>query len=281
MLPPHPELPPLTLCIVCRNVYRFVLQLTFNVHSRCSEHILQHTMEILDLEKEFLPIGTTAVHVAVNSGRIEGLQSLLDRDCSLIDHPDMYGRTPLAAALHNNRQEAARILIECGANLDSLYRKDTQCTIAQVLITTPAFYSLLRFVILSNVALHCDMSTLLPAIAYEGDADMLEAVLHTGKIRVDYRDYLNCTALHYASCKGFLKVVELLLVYNVTKILKNSSGSTALHLACSAGHLKVTKAILESNTNSRRVQSPLQTWYLLSILTVTIMTVCTCIHVPM
>ena len=211
-------------------------------------------MEVLDLEKEFLPIGTTAVHVAVNSGRIEGLQSLLDRDCSLIDYPDTYGHTPLAAALHNNRQEAARMLIEYGANLDSPYREDTQRTIAQVLITTPAFYSLLRFIVQSNVALHCDMSTLLPAIAYEGDADMLEAVLRTGNIRVDYRDYLNCTALHYASCKGFLKVVELLLTHNVTTILKNSSGSMALHLACSAGHLNVTRAILEVDTNSEKTK---------------------------
>ena len=216
-------------------------------------------MEILDLEKDFLPIGTTAVHVAVNSGRVEGLQSLLDGDCSLIDHPDQYGHTPLTVALQNNRLEAARMLIQYGAKLDSQYGRDTQRTIAQVLITTPAFYSLLQFVVKSNVALPYDMSTLLPAIAYEGDADMLEAVLHTGNVKVDYRDYLNCTALHYASRKGFLDIVEILLTYNVTTTLKNSSGSMALHLACSAGHLNITKAILEADTSSEKTKHLLNT----------------------
>lgn len=203
----------------------------------------------MELEKELLPVETTAIHIAVNSGQVQGLLALLDRDCSLIDHRNQYGYSPLGTALHNGRLEAARILIQYGANLDVEYGKNTQCTLAQVLVKTPAFYPLLRFVLESNVSFQCDVSSLLPVLAYEGDANHLEALLHAGSVQVDCRDYLHCTALHYASCKGFLEVVKVLLVYGATVTLTNSSGSTALHLACSAGHLDTVVAILEVNTD--------------------------------
>lgn len=212
-------------------------------------------MEILDLDKELMPVETTAIHIAVNSGQVQGLVSLLDRDCSLIDHRNRYGYTPLGTALHNGRLEAARILIQYGASLDVEYGENTQCTLAQVLVKTPGFYPLLQLVLESNASFQCDVSSLLPALAYEGDANQLEALLHAGRVQIDCRDYLRCTALHYASCKGFLEVVKVLLTYGATVTLTNSSGSTALHLACSAGHLDTIVAILEVNTEPEKTNT--------------------------
>ena len=216
-------------------------------------------MEILPLDKEFLPVGTTVVHIAVNSGQIQGLLSLLDRDCSLINCPDQYGHSPLAAALRSGRLEAAQVLIQYGAKLDVQYGKDAQHTLAQVLITTPAFYPLARFAFESNTAFHCDVSSVLPALAYEGDVDMLERILRTEKVKVDYRDYLRCTALHYASQRGFSEAVRVLLRYGAVTTVTNSCGSTALHLACSAGHLDIAMAILEVDTTPEKTERLLNT----------------------
>ena len=208
-------------------------------------------MAVLELDRGYLPVGTTAVHVAVNSGRVDGLQSLLDGNCSLIDHSDQYGNTPLARALLNGRLEAARVLIRYGANLDAPYHgSDSQCTLAEALVTVPLFYELLKFAVRASTSLHCDLSSVLPPLAHEGDVDTLGAVLGSSSITVDYRDHLKCTALHYGAQKGFVKIVSMLLMHGAKTMLQNASGSTALHLACSAGHLGIVTDILETTQTS-------------------------------
>ena len=210
-------------------------------------------MEILELDKELLPVGATAVHIAVNSGQTRGLQSLLDRDSSLVDCPDQHGRTPLTLALQNGRLVAAQLLIRSGAKLDVQFGEDGR-TIALALVTTPAFYQLLRFVIGCNIALPCEVSSVLPAFTCEGDTDLVERLLDGYGVKVDRKDNLRCTALHYASRKGFVEVVKLLLSHSATVTLTNSSGSTALHLVCSAGHLASAKAILELDPSPERIK---------------------------
>ena len=212
-------------------------------------------MEILELDSDLAPVGTTVIHLAVNSGNVEGLRSLLDRDLSLINRIDCYNNTPLAVALNNNRLQAAQVLIQSGANLNAKYEKDGQRTLAQTIIDTPSFYPLLKSVIGSNATFNCDLSSIIPILAYSGEADMLEVVLSTYKVRVDWKDHLQCTALHYASHRGFTKVVKVLLEHTATISIKNSSSSTALHLACSAGHLDIVTTILEADTSTESTKS--------------------------
>lgn len=208
-------------------------------------------MEVVELEEELLPVGTTPVHIAVNSGQIGALQNLLDRDCSLVDQPDHFGCSPLAKALQNGRLEAARLLILYGANLDTPYGTAPQPTLAQVLISDPAFVTLLHDVVIdSNTVLHLDLSSVLPALAYEGNMDMLKVLLSRQNVNIDYRDLLQCTGLHYASSRGLVEVVRLLLAHGVNRHFKTSVGATALHLACRAGHLEVVAIILEENLGS-------------------------------
>ena len=207
-------------------------------------------MAALELEGELLPLGTTAVHIAVNSGDIGALRNLLDGDRSLLDQPDHFGHPPLFKALQNGRLEAARLLVEYGANLDSPYGAECHPTLAQVLISNPAFVSLLHSVVHSNTGIYLDLSCVIPRLAYEGNVDMLEVVLSRPNVNVDCKDNLRCTGLHYASSRGFLAVVRLLLARGANRQLKTAVGATALHLACSAGHLEVVVSILEENMGS-------------------------------
>ena len=200
-------------------------------------------MEV-EVDRELWPIGTTPVHIAINSGQTDGLQALLDRATSLIDTPDQYGRSPLALALLNGRLEAAQVLIKSGANLSSRLGVGGE-SIPVALTTFPSYYSLLRSLVENNVTLPCSVDFLLPVAAYEGNAALVERVLGSYGSRVDCRDKLGCTALHYASQRGFSAIVSLLLSYEANRRLTNSWGTTALHLACSAGHLHVVVALLE------------------------------------
>ena len=210
-----------------------------------------------ELEKDLLPLGTTALHITVNSGLVKGLQSLLDQDrASLIDLTDYYGNTPLATALKNGRLKAAEVLIQYGASLDVQFG---DVTIAHALVHTRNFRPLLSTVFQSNAILQCDTSSVLPVLAYEGESGILEAVLKTHSVNIDYRDSIKCTALHYAAQRGFSKFVRILLDHSANVTIKNASGSTALHIACSAGHIDVVEAILEADADVENLKCLLNT----------------------
>ena len=67
------------------------------------------------------------LHQAAAMGRIDLIESILDRDGSLIDTPDNRGRTALFHAARNNRFEAVKLLVERGADVN---RSDTVGTAA-------------------------------------------------------------------------------------------------------------------------------------------------------
>lgn len=205
-------------------------------------------MEVRQLEEDLLPVGTTLVHIAINSGQISSLSDVLESNHSLANQLDSFGRSPLAVALQNGRLAAAELLIRRGANLDVPYSDSTQETVGQVLISNPAFVDLLKSILeSSNTTEHIDLSCTLPVLAYEEKIDMLEAVLYRGNVNVDYRDSLQCTALHYSASRGLVQVLRLLLMHGANCQLKTSVGATALHLACSAGHVDIVAGILEQN----------------------------------
>ena len=208
----------------------------------------ESVMETLGLDGEMLPIGTTKLHIAANSGQTEGVLALLDRNSSLIDCLDQYGRTPLVLALQNGRMEAAQILIKRGAKLDVKFQDDGTTVIA-ALANSSVFHPLLRHLVAASVALSCELSSLLPIVSYEGNTELLYSLLNGYQVDVDYKDNLQCTALHYASQNGFAEIVRALLMNGASKTIRNSWGTTPLHVACSAGHLEVTKSLLEFDSS--------------------------------
>jgi len=56
----------------------------------------------------------------------------------------------------------------------------------------------------------------------------------------------NRTALHFAAEKGFVEIVEALLMHKAKKDLKDSEGKTASDLSKSKGHSEITKILEES-----------------------------------
>ena len=73
---------------------------------------------------------------AAATGRTGLIESILDRDSSLIDTPDEQGKTALFHAAHNNRLAAVKLLVERGADVSrsdavgtaALHRTSRQCS---------------------------------------------------------------------------------------------------------------------------------------------------------
>ena len=73
---------------------------------------------------------------AAATGRTDLIESILDRDSSVLDTPDGQGKTALFHAAHNNRFAAVKLLVERGADVNrsdavgtaALHRTSQQCS---------------------------------------------------------------------------------------------------------------------------------------------------------
>lgn len=207
--------------------------------------------DILEVDRHFLPIGSTPLHLAANNNDTKTLTQLLHSYSdisSIIDRLDGHGRTPLTVALQNGRTEAAVVLIRFGASLKMLYQSDQ--TILNVLATEP-FRPIVRGLLQLDTHVNLSVDHVAPLIhelAFNDGQDAEPAAsmdnILSNFAAVDAKDNLGCTALHYASIKGNLNLVLLLMKFSANPCITNTSGSTALHLASGKGHLEVVRAIL-------------------------------------
>jgi len=62
--------------------------------------------------------GETPIHVAAKSGNLKAIELLLAADPDLLELADEAGRTPFELSVRAKRYEAARLLLEKGANVD-------------------------------------------------------------------------------------------------------------------------------------------------------------------
>lgn len=150
---------------------------------------------ILELDPELLPLGASPLHLAANQQDVEPLTALLERDCSSINELDRHGRTPLVVAIKNGRLNAARVLIQYGANLDVQCGEGNQ-TVMQVL-SAPVFQSFIESLILQERALPFNAHTLahlLPMAAYDGTVDLIVKLLTQYNVDVNCKDHLQQTA---------------------------------------------------------------------------------------
>ena len=216
--------------------------------------------DILEVDQRFLPIGSTPLHLAANNNDTKTLTQLFHSfsdASSMIDRLDGHGRTPLVVALQNGRTEAAIALINFGASLKTLYQSNQ--TILDVLATEP-FRPIVRGLLQLDtpVALSVDhVSPLVHELAYDDGENAESTVILDDLLSkftgVDAKDHLGYTALHYASVRGNLNLVLLLMRFSADPCIPNTSGSTALHLASGKGHLKVVKALVTNVPELRSV----------------------------
>jgi len=75
---------------------------------------------------------------------------------------------------------------------------------------------------------------------------LLNHVLLTYKLDVNFHDATNWTLIHYAAYLGNCDAVKLLLKFGASVLVEDSVGSTPLHMAAFQGNYEIVSLLLEN-----------------------------------
>lgn len=227
------------------------------------------------------------IHLAVESGSVEEVRSLLDRGADPNPPSEDYdGWTPLHIAIHRGYEEIVRVLIEAGAVVDI----HAACAMGEVRRLLPSMVNArgpnnatpLHFASTAEVA-----SALIDAGAELDALDKYRrrpgaAIASYGKRRVaaaevvfsrtGERDpFLYCaigrlvaagdvdadsegkTLLHVAASHGHDGIVAMLIERGAEIDARANGGITALHLAAAGGHVGVIELLLSAGADREAI----------------------------
>ncbi|KAI9654505.1 MAG: hypothetical protein M1821_006595 [Bathelium mastoideum] len=205
---------------------------------------------------------STVLHIAVYSGRISMIQTMLkhskmgaSRDTndqrSFKINPnfvDEQGRTPLALAVAVNQKDMVRVLLQWpGVMLN------TRDSMDRSPLDDAAIFS--RTIIAELLLAHDEVDagaqdhnhrTALSKAAEAGSIDILPLLLTRNDVSADSRDRAGRTPLSWAAGSGHLNVVLLLMGRRDVHIdSKDDAGRTPLLWAVRSGHLDIVRALME------------------------------------
>ncbi len=212
--------------------------------------------------------GSQTIFEAARKGDITSLKAILGTDAGLLNAPGEAGRSPLQEALLAKQSEAARFLVEAGADVNW---KDAggiaplgyaalagDASLAALLIDRGAKIDAQDAVVgatpLHVAALRCQASvvrllidkgapldaqttdgrTPLAMAVESGKRDCAEVLLSRGAA-ADERDDMGRTLLHRAVLAADPEIVRLLLAGKADPLVRSAYGNTALDLAAQEG----------------------------------------------
>jgi len=152
----------------------------------------------------------TPLHAALYTGHLDAARVLLDHGAD-VNLGDRDGRIPLVRAYDRQDLGSMRLLLECGANADVQYGS---------------------FGLLSHHA------------SYRGRAEVMQLLLEHNA-DANARCGKSWTPLHWASAGGHAKVAQLILEYGADVGARSTTRNTALHQASRNGHLEVVQVLLD------------------------------------
>lgn len=103
-----------------------------------------------------------------------------------------------------------------------------------------------------STARRAGRTTPLHRAAMEGDKDILSKILEYDESlrgHIDSRNAMGQTALHEASARGFLSIINLLLDNDANINCKNSSGVSPLYVSCSTKHPESCQLLMKKNAD--------------------------------
>lgn len=161
-----------------------------------------HQNEVADL---LIDRGSSLdIFAAAAAGRVDRVRVHLEADASLAHAYSSDGWTALHLAVHFGHKEAARVLVEAGADLAACSRNS-----------------------LGNTPLHAAIASL---------ADAEAGLLLAAGADIDALDAEGNTPLHLVAAAGESDVMKLLLVHGAEVNIRNNAGKTPITLAEEGGH---------------------------------------------
>jgi ankyrin repeat protein len=192
--------------------------------------------------------GLTALHLSAFSGCLNCTNLLITKGVDVNLQPKCY--TPLHCAAFGNTPEAAKMLINNGANITiNTNKQNCEESLLHCAVRANAIDCVRLFIIEG-----ADVNSLKPngtnpihLAADLGHVQCLQALLDCPKadpnIRICIREK-ESTALHLAADEGNVECVNLLLAKGADAKLKNHRGFTALHLAARTSSLECVESLL-------------------------------------
>ena len=158
--------------------------------------------------------GWSLLHFAAQSGNVIIIETMLSKGLDIDSRGETLGLTPLMVSIIFGKLEAAKYLLEKGAD--------------ESLKSTPGKISLLSIA------------------SGAGSIAAIEMLLSHG-CNIDSRDGGGDTALMRAATLGNTEVVEYLLAQGANPLLRNRSDLGLLHLAAASDNVLTIKAVLSKN----------------------------------
>ena len=158
--------------------------------------------------------GWSLLHFAAQSGNVIIIETMLSKGLDVDSRGETLGLTPLMVSIKYDKLEAAKYLLEKGAN------ESLKTTLREIPILTIA-------------------STV-------GSVAAIEMLLSRG-CSIDSRDDGGDTPLMQAARGGNTKAVEYLLAQGANPLLRNTSDVGLLHLAALSDNVLTIKAVLSKN----------------------------------
>ena len=164
------------------------------------------------------------------------------------------GNTPLHDAVGWNVPEAARILIDAGADICvSNHEREGQYALymASLRGSTETMGMLLQAHIESNALQFQGTAGVTPlhVAAVHGLEEQVENILKKSSDVINKASQHNKTALHYAAERNWIGVVRLLVQHGAKVDTKDASGKTPLSWAAKNNNVEIAKILLENGTD--------------------------------
>jgi hypothetical protein len=145
----------------------------------------------------------------IRQGELEILKASLKEDPALLETKDPRGFTPLILATYSGKQEIARYLIECGADVN---------------------------------ARDAAGNTALMGICFKGETQLAHLLLAHGA-DVNLQNFNGATALIFAATFGHAEIARLLLDAGADKSVTDSRGNTAMSHALHQGFAQILEML--------------------------------------
>ncbi|XP_040896288.1 CARD- and ANK-domain containing inflammasome adapter protein [Toxotes jaculatrix] len=195
-----------------------------------------------------LPNLSSALHLAVHSGSVPIVQTLLERGLDP-NIPGPKAQTPLHLAAQRKRSDLVGLLLKAGAQVNAVAQDGlTPLHLASQQGHADTVIQLLRGKADPGLKDRVGRTALHWAASSQGESSVVDLLL-SAKANPTTTDNEKKTALHLAAMEGKLDAVTSLLSHKAKGGAKDMDGNTPLHYAAAGGHAGVVSALLKSLNN--------------------------------
>ena len=186
--------------------------------------------------------GKTALMIAAKAGEFQLVSKLLDLGANP-NATNINGGTPIMFACIAGNIDIIELLISSGADVNARGSNGW----GALMVASAKGHKLATSRLIQAGA---DINafdiyrwTPLQRATFENRADIVKILLDQKELRIDHRDDLGATALHYAAKKGLAELVKLLVKHGADPTITDSQGRTAKIYAQTGGHEELAKVL--------------------------------------